>query len=59
MIIVYVNVKIGLSLWGAEHRVRMSEKRVLKGMNMRWVGHMARMAERRVAYRGLVGNLRE
>jgi hypothetical protein len=33
----------------------MFEKRVLKRITMRWVGHTTRMAERRGAYRVLVG----
>jgi len=30
--------------------------RVIKSRRMRWMGHVARMGERRVAYRILVGN---
>jgi hypothetical protein len=32
--------------------------RVIKTRRLRWVGHVARMRERRGAYRALVGNLR-
>ena len=33
--------------------------RVIKSRRMRWTGHVARMGERRCAYRVLGGNLRE
>ena len=33
--------------------------RVIKSRRMRWVGHVARMVERRNVYRVLVGNLKE
>jgi hypothetical protein len=33
--------------------------RVIKSRTLRWAGHVARMEERRGAYRALVGNLRE
>jgi len=33
--------------------------RVIKSRRMRWAGHVARMGERRCAYRVLVGNLME
>jgi hypothetical protein len=33
--------------------------RVMKSRRLRWAGHVARMGERRGAYRALVGNLRE
>jgi hypothetical protein len=32
---------------------------VIKSRRLRWAGHVARMGERRGAYRALVGNLRE
>jgi hypothetical protein len=85
-----VGAKLGLSLWGEERRLRVSENRVLrrifgpkreedrswrklqndelhslysspnivrviKSSRMRWVGHVARMAEGRGIYRLLVG----
>jgi hypothetical protein len=33
--------------------------RIMKSRRMRWAGHVARMGEKRGAYRILVGNLRE
>ena len=33
--------------------------RVIKSRIIRWTGHMARMGDRRIAYRVLVGDLRE
>jgi hypothetical protein len=33
--------------------------RLIKSRRLRWAGHVARMGERRGAYRALVGNLRE
>ena len=33
--------------------------RVIKSRRMRWVGHVARMGEKRVVYRALCGNRRE
>jgi hypothetical protein len=85
-----MGAKLGLSLWGREHRLRVSENRVLRKIfgpkrkedgswrkllndelhdlysspnivrtitsrKMRWAGHMARIGERKGAYRVLVG----
>ena len=33
--------------------------RLIKPRKMRWTGHVGRMGDSRVVYRGLVGNLRE
>jgi hypothetical protein len=44
--------------WGKVHNVMYSSPsiiRVVKSRRMRWVGHLARMGEKRNAYRTLVG----
>jgi hypothetical protein len=33
--------------------------RIIKSRRMRWVGHVERMGEKRIAYRILVGNRKE
>ena len=50
--------------WRKLHNVELSDLyslpnivRVVKSRRMRWAGHVARMGERRDAYRVLVGNV--